>query len=121
MDPLHVRMTSTLLQAELRRLSVTGVYTLFIPVLMRETRSGVILTNMARKMRKETGDHRIRARVEDERGSLRTLIWISCTRPIRQYCSCMFMRWNAHIITDLLCTEPVVASFSVSRLDRYVE
>jgi hypothetical protein len=121
MDPLHVRMISTLREAKLRRLSVTGVYTLLIPVLMKETRSGVILTNMARKMRKETGDHRFRARVEEERGSLRTLIWISCTRPIRQYCSYAIIRPDAHIIIDLLCTEPVVASFSVSCLERYVE
>ncbi|KAK7687740.1 hypothetical protein QCA50_008958 [Cerrena zonata] len=51
---------------------------------------------MARKLRKSTGDNRYRARVEDERASLRTLIYISCTRPVY-----------------LMITEPVVASFSL--------
>ena len=63
---------------------------------MKETRSAVVLTRIAKKLRKKTGDHRYRARVEDERASLRTLIWISCTRPVY-----------------LMFTEPVVASFSV--------
>jgi hypothetical protein len=62
--------------------SGTGLYTLSIPILMCETRSAVILTRRARKLRKETGDVRYRAHVEDERGSLRALIWISCTRPL---------------------------------------
>jgi hypothetical protein len=51
---------------------------------MRETRSSILLTRLARKIRKETGDSRYRARIEDERPSLLTLIVISCTRPIRQ-------------------------------------
>lgn len=51
---------------------------------MKETRSGVLLTRLARKIRKETGDKRYRARIEDERGSLKSLILISCTRPIRK-------------------------------------
>jgi len=63
---------------------------------MKETRSSIILTRIAKKIRKETGDHRYRARIEDERMKLTTLIWISCTRPIH-----------------LLITEPVVASFSL--------
>lgn len=49
---------------------------------MKETRSAVLLTRMAKNLRKETGDHRYRARVEDERASLKTLIYISCTRPL---------------------------------------
>ena len=52
---------------------------------MKETRSAVLLTRLAKKLRKETGDSRYRARVEDERASLRTLIYISCTRPL---CEC---------------------------------
>lgn len=63
---------------------------------MPETRGGVILTRDARKMRRETGDPRYRARIEDERPSMRQLIWVSCTRPV-----------------VLLTTEPVVTSFSV--------
>ncbi|THG98765.1 hypothetical protein EW026_g3482 [Hermanssonia centrifuga] len=67
-----------------------------IPVLMKETRSAVVLTRIAKKLRKETGDKRYRAHVEDERASLKTLIWVSCTRPLY-----------------LMLTEPVVASFSI--------
>ncbi|EKM50095.1 uncharacterized protein PHACADRAFT_264625 [Phanerochaete carnosa HHB-10118-sp] len=77
-------------------LIVTAVFAASIPLLMKETRSAVVLTRIAKRMRKRTGDHRYRARVEDERASLRTLIWISCTRPMY-----------------LMLTEPVVASFSI--------
>lgn len=49
---------------------------------MKETRSTILLIRLARKMRKDTGDHRYRARAEDEAASLRTLIYISCTRPL---------------------------------------
>ncbi|KAI0343343.1 MFS general substrate transporter [Trametopsis cervina] len=75
---------------------ITMTFSASIPLLMKETRSAVVLTALAKKMRKETGDHRYRARVEDERASLKNLIWISCTRPIY-----------------LMTTEPVVASFSI--------
>ncbi|GJE99244.1 MFS general substrate transporter [Phanerochaete sordida] len=75
---------------------VTMVFAALIPFLMKETRAAVVLTRIARRLRKETGDARYRARVEDERARLRTLVWISCTRPVY-----------------LLVTEPVVAAFSV--------
>lgn len=52
---------------------------------MKETRTAVLLTRLAKKIRKETGDQRYRARIEDERASLKTLIYISCTRPLRAY------------------------------------
>ena len=86
------------LPADLQKMcgSVTGVYVCMIPLLMRETRAAVVLTRIAKRLRKKTGDVRYRARVEDERASLRTLVWISCTRPLY-----------------LMITEPVVASFSV--------
>ncbi|KZP30480.1 MFS general substrate transporter [Athelia psychrophila] len=49
---------------------------------MKETRSTILLIRLAKKMRKETGDLKYRARAEDEGASLRTLIFISCTRPL---------------------------------------
>ena len=52
---------------------------------MSETRSPVLLTRLAKKLRKESKDKRYRARIEDERASLRQLIYISSTRPI---CRC---------------------------------
>ncbi|RPD64469.1 MFS general substrate transporter [Lentinus tigrinus ALCF2SS1-7] len=73
-----------------------GLFLIAAPICMKETRSGVLLTRLARKMRKQTENHHYRARIEDERASLRTLIYISCTRPIY-----------------LLFTEPVVAAFSL--------
>ncbi|KAJ2929472.1 hypothetical protein H1R20_g7617, partial [Candolleomyces eurysporus] len=74
---------------------ICGVFILLLPF-MGETRSSIILTKMARDLRKKTGDKRYRARVEDERGSLLSLIWVSCTRPFY-----------------LLFTEPIVGSFSL--------
>ncbi|CAK5267428.1 unnamed protein product [Mycena citricolor] len=73
-----------------------GVYTVIVLLVMRETRSSILLVRLAQKVRKETGDHRYRARIEDEKIKLSTLIYISCTRPIH-----------------LLFTEPVVSSFSL--------
>ncbi|KAI0793846.1 MFS general substrate transporter [Fomes fomentarius] len=73
-----------------------GVFVIGVPICMKETRSGVLLTRLAKRLRKKTGNPHYRARIEDERASLRTLIYISCTRPIY-----------------LLFTEPVVASFSL--------
>ncbi|KAJ6458107.1 MFS polyamine transporter [Mycena vitilis] len=75
---------------------ITGFYSLFVPFVMSETRSSILLTRLAKRIRKDTGDHRYRARIEDERTSLATLIFISCTRPIH-----------------LLLTEPVVSAFSL--------
>lgn len=66
--------------------SVTAAFTVAVPFLMRETRSAVVLTRIAKKLRQKTGNHRYRARVEDERANLRTLVWISCTRPVCECC-----------------------------------
>lgn len=60
---------------------------------MSETRSTVILTRLARKLRKDTGNHRYRARVEDERGSFRNLLYVSCTRPLCKLYSFIFFQW----------------------------
>lgn len=81
---------------------------------MKETRSSVLLMRLARKLRKETGDDRYRARIEDERGSLRSLILISLTRPISEYpCDVLFFGVSLTLGLVLLITEPVVSSFSV--------
>ncbi|KAI5830150.1 MFS general substrate transporter [Schizophyllum commune Tattone D] len=74
---------------------ISGVFFCIVPFVMSETRSPVLLTRLAKKLRRETGDKRYRARIEDERASLRQLIYISCTRPIY-----------------LLLTEPIVIAFS---------
>jgi hypothetical protein len=48
----------------------------------QETRTGIMLTRKAKKLRAETGDPRYRAKAEDERGSMKRLLWVSSTRPL---------------------------------------
>ena len=55
---------------------------MLVIVFMKETRAVVILTRRAKKLRKETGDERYRAKAELELPSLKTLLYISCTRPL---------------------------------------
>ncbi|KAJ8591034.1 MFS general substrate transporter [Rhizopogon salebrosus TDB-379] len=74
----------------------SGAYFISVLLLMKETRTTIVLTRLARKKRKETGDNRYQAKAEIEKESLITLIKISCTRPIY-----------------LLATEPIVQSFSL--------
>ncbi|KAI0027159.1 drug transporter [Vararia minispora EC-137] len=54
----------------------------FLLILMPETRSSVILTHRAKKMRKETGDERYRSKAELEQPPILELIRISCIRPL---------------------------------------
>ncbi|KAG6809793.1 hypothetical protein H0H92_014722 [Tricholoma furcatifolium] len=75
---------------------IFGAYFITIPLVLTETRSAILLTRLAKKMRKETGNNRYRARVEDQRPSLKHLIFISCTRPVL-----------------LMLTEPIVLAFSL--------
>lgn len=65
---------------------IMGLLTIVITFFMKETRTAVLLTRIAKQMRKKTGNLRFRARVEDERASLKTLIVISLTRPV---CTCL--------------------------------
>lgn len=74
--------------------SICAAWLVLLPFVMKETRASVLLTRIAKKLRKETGDHRFRARVEDERAKLSTLIWISCTRPVRKSDFSMFFSVN---------------------------
>jgi len=95
---------------------LTGAVLLLVIVLMKETRSSIILTRLAKKLRKETGDHRYRARAEDEEGSLSTLIFISCTRPVCEHAAYGISDYRTFaliVIPDLLTTEPTVLSISV--------
>ena len=71
------------------------------------------MTRKARKLRKDTGNEKYRARVESERESMKTLIWISCTRPICKYSNLYLNGGFLTRFTVLLTTEPIVASFSV--------
>ncbi|OAX31940.1 MFS general substrate transporter [Rhizopogon vinicolor AM-OR11-026] len=75
---------------------VSGVYFVSVLLFMTETRSTVILTRMARRVRKDTGDSRYCARAEENKPRLASMIAISCTRPM-----------------SLLLTEPTVQSFSL--------
>lgn len=83
LDFSHVKISSTLQRIFAdSKLSLSGALAVVIPLFMGETRSSVLLKRLARKMRKETGDQRYRARVEDELPSLRSLMFVSATRPL---------------------------------------
>ena len=62
--------------------SICAVYLIAAPIVLKETRTSILLARIAKNKRKETGDNRYRAQIEDERPSLRSLIYLSCTRPI---------------------------------------
>lgn len=68
--------------------SFYGIFLVTFPLVMRETRPGVLLKRTAKKLRKKTGNMHYRARVEDQIPSLATLMYISCTRAICAYMSC---------------------------------
>jgi hypothetical protein len=82
---------------------------------MKETRATIVLTRLARKKRKETGDNRYQAKAEIEKDSLLALIKITCTRPICQHIlSMLYLEYVTHTdFSDLLATEPILQSFSV--------
>lgn len=67
----------------------TGAYFISVVLFMKETRATIVLTRLASKKRKETGDNRYQAKAEIEKQNLITLIKISCTRPICQHISPM--------------------------------
>ncbi|KAK0534759.1 hypothetical protein OC842_002541 [Tilletia horrida] len=73
-----------------------GAFFVAFALTIEESRGSVILTRRAAKLRKETGDQRYRARAEEERASMATLIKTSLTRPL----------W-------ILVSEPIVTSFSI--------
>jgi hypothetical protein len=92
----------------------TGAYFISVVLLMKETRATIVLTRLASKKRKETGDARYQAKAEIEKPNLITLIKISCTRPICQQISPMICTDQLiFYFSDLLLTEPIVQSFSV--------
>jgi len=62
--------------------SLTGTILVLVVAVMKETRSTIILIKLAKKLRQDTGDHQYRARAEVERGNIRSLLYISCTRPL---------------------------------------
>ncbi|KAG2140823.1 major facilitator superfamily domain-containing protein [Suillus cothurnatus] len=74
----------------------SGAYVLDIILVMSETRSSIVLTHIARDIRKATGDPRYRCSAEIGKPSIKSLIKTSCTRPLY-----------------LLLTEPIVQSFSI--------
>jgi MFS family permease len=65
--------------------SVSGMYVVSVLLFMTETRSTVILTRIARQVRKDTRDSRYRARAEENKPALASMIAISCTRPLCKY------------------------------------
>ncbi|KAK1224672.1 hypothetical protein PQX77_012418 [Marasmius sp. AFHP31] len=91
------------------QMMTSGLMFILIPFVMKETRSSIILTRLAQEIRKKTGDTRYRARVEDERAKLRTLIYISCTRPVQPVVA-SFSLWVGFAWGILYCMIESVAS-----------
>jgi MFS family permease len=75
---------------------VSGVCSVSMLLVLKETRSTVILARIACRVRKDTGDGRYRAKSEVNKPCLMSMIATSCARPLR-----------------LLFTEPIVQSFSL--------
>ncbi|KAJ7813897.1 MFS general substrate transporter [Mycena olivaceomarginata] len=73
-----------------------GLCIVLTVAVLQETRTGIMLTRKAKALRAKTGDARYRAHAEDTRGPLRSLLWVSATRPL-----------------ILLLTEPTVLFFSL--------
>ncbi|KAJ7223281.1 MFS general substrate transporter [Mycena pura] len=73
-----------------------GICIVLTVAVLMETRTGIMLTRKAKALRAKTGDTRYRARAEEARGPLRSLLWVSATRPLL-----------------LLLTEPTVIVFSL--------
>ncbi|KAJ7812625.1 MFS general substrate transporter [Mycena olivaceomarginata] len=73
-----------------------GLCIVLTVAVLQETRAGIMLTRKAKALRAKTGDARYRAHAEDTRGPLRSLLWVSATRPL-----------------ILLLTEPTVLFFSL--------
>lgn len=93
----------------------SGVYFVISMFTLKETRQSIILRRLAQKMRKETGDSRYRARVEETQPALRELVWISCTRPIRRCSNLDNNITSLKTSTEVLLTEPIAMSISVRR------
>lgn len=76
---------------------LSAIFTILLIAVSRETREGVLLSRKARRMRKETGDQRFVAQLDEERASLASIMRISLTRP-----------------TYLFFTEPTIQAFTAS-------
>ncbi|KIJ15139.1 Drug:H+ antiporter-1 family protein [Paxillus involutus ATCC 200175] len=75
---------------------VSFLFVVLVLIVMSETRSSIILTQMARSKRKITRDNRHKAKAEINKESLWSLIKTACSRPLY-----------------FLLTEPLVQSFSI--------
>jgi hypothetical protein len=77
------------------QLGLSGILTVILFFLAKETRADVLLARKARKLRKTTGDKRYATQSEEERESIPTMLRIALTRP-----------WF------LLLTEPIIQAFT---------
>lgn len=88
--------------------SAGGICIVLIVTICPETRTGIMLTRKAEKLRTETGDTRYRAKAEDERGSMKRLLWVSSTRPLST---------STFIFLDIRYSQGSRRSFSLDRAD----
>lgn len=80
---MFVHPTSSHNYSDIFTCSSTLLLGLIMCFTMEETRSSVLLTRLARKMRKDSGDYRYRSRFEYERSNLPSRLAKSSIRSLR--------------------------------------
>ncbi|GAA6020209.1 hypothetical protein JCM10207_004371 [Rhodosporidiobolus poonsookiae] len=63
--------------------AASAAFAVIMVFILDETRASVLLSRKAAKLRKETGDERYMSKDDFERGSLREMMKVSLTRPVR--------------------------------------
>ena len=94
---MYVRLFQVLLSRPICAPRAAGVVLVALIFFMRETRRSVVLTSIAKNLRKRTGNEQYMARTELEKPSLKSLLMVSCTRPSCK-CSLVLSRDRTHTI-----------------------
>lgn len=93
------------------QLIANGIVFILLVIFLRENRGSVLLTNRAKKLRKETGDDRYRSAAELETPSLKALLYASTVKAavllIKEPVVLVFSLWLAY------CWALIFASFSL--------
>ncbi|KAM0793367.1 hypothetical protein ACM66B_000822 [Microbotryomycetes sp. NB124-2] len=77
--------------------AMSGVFTIAMVFVLRETRASVLLSRKAARLRKQTGDDRYQAASDFERGSIKQMMRTSLLRPVK-----------------MLATEPVLVAITAT-------
>lgn len=115
---VHVMFVQNIMSSQVSLLMLflrfSGAFVLAVVLVLSETRSSIVLARIAKDFRKTTGDPRYRSSAEIDKPNMLSLIKTSCTRPLCTQIVLFFRISPSYITIDLLLTEPIVQSFSVS-------